>query len=504
MELTLSSLPYLLACLLFPLLSLWFLHKRTTHSKSKLPPGPWTLPFIGSLHHLATAPLLHHALHDLSRLHGPVMYLRAGQIDLVAITSREAAKEVMKTHDANFANRPMTHVATVLIYGGTDIVYSSGSYWRQLRRICTDELLSSKQVMRFSSIRNEEINSLLKSFSIIPDKSSANFTEMVSKLTINIIIRTAFGGKCKNKGLFLELMRETLEFFAVFNLTEFFPSLSWLDVNMRRRLAKLHSKLDLIMEDIVHEHLQKQQQQNKREDEGLEYDLVDVLINVKENGDLEEPMTKDNIKAVILDVFFAGAETAASTIIWALAELIRNPEVMAKAQKEIRRSAREDSKIDESALGYVELVIKETLRMHPPTPLLLPRQCRESCEILGYTIPSGARVLVNAWSLGRNPEYWNDPQKFIPERFENSTVDFVGQNFEFVPFGAGRRICPGLEFGVAMVEDALSRILLHFDWELPNGMKPEDLDMTETFGITAAKKEPLYLVPTLRVPLPDF
>ncbi|KAJ4775701.1 Cytochrome P450 [Rhynchospora pubera] len=501
MELADLSLPFLLFSILPLIFSLWFIQGRVRHSKSKLPPGPWTLPFIGSLHHLATAGLPHHALRNLAKLHGPVMLLRAGEIDLVVVTSREAAKEVMKTHDASLANRPVMCAPNILMYGSKGIAFSNGPYWRNMRRICTSELLSSKHVKFFSSIREEEFNAMLKSFTIIPNKSPVNLTAKMSEHTTNIIIRAAFGGKCKNRRPFVEIFNEASELLSTFNLSDFFPSLSWLDVNIRR-LVRLHSKLDMVMESIIQEHLKKPRQQTGGE--ALEYDLVDVLINVRENGDLEESITMDNIKAVILDLLIGGTESSAVIITWAMAELIRKPEIMAKAQTEIRQAARGGTKIDQNGLGYVKLVIKETLRMHPPAPLLGPRVCQENCQILGYTIPTGARILVNAWALGRNPEYWEDPEEFKPERFETSAVDFNGQNFEFVPFGAGRRICPGIEFGIAILEEALARILLHFDWELPNGMKPENLDMTEKFGGATEKKEPLCLIPTLRVPLPEF
>ncbi|KAJ1689014.1 hypothetical protein LUZ63_013169 [Rhynchospora breviuscula] len=239
------------------------------------------------------------------------------------------------------------------------------------------------------------------------------------------------------------------------------------------------------------------------DDQDLEYDFVDVLLNLQERDDLEEPITMDHIKGVILDVFIAGTDTSSTTITWVMAELIKHPEVMEKVQAEIRHAVSENTKLEEKSLSYLKLVIKETLRMHPPGPLLSLRLCTKSCQIHGYTIPSGTRLVVNVWALGRNPEYWNDPDNFIPERFETSSMDFKGQNFEFLPFGSGRRICPGIKFGLAVVEETLTSLLLHFDWKLPNSMKPEDLDMTETFGVVAAKKDPLYLIPTLRVPLPE-
>ncbi|KAJ4780288.1 hypothetical protein LUZ62_064545 [Rhynchospora pubera] len=499
-------LPYLLTSLLLLILSLnWFIRKRVTHSKAELPPGPWTLPFIGSLHHLATAGLPHHALHNLAVAHGPVMLLRLGEIDFVVVSSREAAKEVMKTHDAIFANRPAMIAPSVLLYGCKSIAWSSGPYWRQMRRICATELFSTKLVKSFYSIRQAEINSLLKTFTLGSNKSPVNLSAMTAELSSNISIHAAFAGTYKNKQVFLETLGEALECFSGFGLSDLFPSIRLLRLITTRRLTKLRNKLDLVIEEVIQDHLIKQQQRMKGgDDQELEYDLVDVLLNLKERDDFEEPITMDHIKAVILDIFIAGTETSSTIITWAMAELIKHPQIMERVQTEIRHAASENNKLDENSLSYLKLVIKETLRMHPPVPLLAPRQCMKSCQILGYTIPSEARVVVNAWALDRNPEYWDDPEKFKPERFETSCIDFKGQNFEFLPFGAGRRMCPGLEFGMAMVQESLASLLLHFDWKLPEAMKPEDMDMTETFGIAAAKKEPLYLIPTLCVPLPEF
>lgn len=189
-----------------------------------------------------------------------------------------------------------------------------------------------------------------------------------------------------------------------------------------------------------------------------------------------------------------------------MSELIKNPDIMAKAQAEVRQAASVNNRLDEFALlelNYLKLVIKETLRMHPPAPLLLPRLCKEAGQLLGYTIPSDTIIVVNAWALGRDEEYWHDAEEFKPERFQNSTIDFKGNNFELLPFGAGRRSCPGIGFGTAVVEIALAKLLLHFDWILPDGMRPEDLDMMEEFGAVTARKKPLYVVPVLRVPLQD-
>uniref|UniRef100_M1D8C0 Cytochrome P450 71D7 n=1 Tax=Solanum tuberosum TaxID=4113 RepID=M1D8C0_SOLTU len=145
-------------------------------------------------------------------------------------------------------------------------------------------------------------------------------------------------------------------------------------------------------------------------------------------------------------------------------------------------------------LTYLNLVIKETLRLHTPIPLLPPREWTEQTDIDGCTIPLKTRILVNAWALARDPESWHDPESFIPERFENSSIDFMGNRFEFLPFGAGRRICPGILFGLFNVKLPLAQLLYHLEWELPYGMNPKDLDMTETHGLSGAKQNDLYLV----------
>jgi cytochrome P450 len=187
-----------------------------------------------------------------------------------------------------------------------------------------------------------------------------------------------------------------------------------------------------------------------------------------------------------------------------MAELMRNPDAMKKAQAELRGTLGGKPKVTEDDLAqmkYLKLVIKETLRLHPAAPLLLPRQARESCNILGYDVPKGTTVMVNAWAIGRDPRYWDDPEEFKPERFESGTIDFKGLDFEYIPFGAGRRICPGMAFAQSNIELTLAALLYHFDWKLACGLEPSELDMTEDIGITVRKKEDLLLHPTVRVPL---
>ncbi|VAI81168.1 unnamed protein product [Triticum turgidum subsp. durum] len=211
------------------------------------------------------------------------------------------------------------------------------------------------------------------------------------------------------------------------------------------------------------------------------------------------------IRAVIRDLIGAGSETSASTLQWAMAELMRNPAALRRAQAEVRGALAGQSRVGEESmheLPYLRRVIKETLRLHAVGPLLLPRECREPSRVLGYDVPQGAMVLVNAWAIGRDEASWGpDAEEFRPERFEEgaaAAVDFRGADFELVPFGAGRRICPGITFGLAIIELALASLLFHFDWELPGGT--DELDMAEAFGITAKRKSDLWLHATVIVP----
>uniref|UniRef100_M1BTU6 Cytochrome P450 71D7 n=1 Tax=Solanum tuberosum TaxID=4113 RepID=M1BTU6_SOLTU len=196
------------------------------------------------------------------------------------------------------------------------------------------------------------------------------------------------------------------------------------------------------------------------------------------------------------DMFTAGTETSSTTIIWALSELMKHPNVMAKAQSEVRQAFKEKIDFDEEDLDnlpYLKLVIKETLRLHAPS--IVHRECREETIIDGCTIPTKATVLVTTWAIVRDPEVWDDPKSFIPERFKNSTIDYLGNNYEYLPFGAGKRICLGMQFGLANVKQPLARLLYHFDWGLPCGTStPKDLDMSEKSGLSAAKEKDLYLI----------
>lgn len=199
------------------------------------------------------------------------------------------------------------------------------------------------------------------------------------------------------------------------------------------------------------------------------------------------------------DLFLAPIDTGSATLVWAMTELIKNKRVMKKVQAEVRQVMGTKQKVEESdleKLKYFKLVVKETLRLHPPVPLLLPREAMKHFKVGGYNVLPKTKIFVNAWAINRDPTAWDSPLEFYPERFENNDVDYKGQHYHYIPFGAGRRMCPGMTMGIATVDYTLATLLNFFDWDLPAGMKPDDIKMDEKVGLTIHKVKPLYLVPT--------
>ncbi|XP_038686734.1 premnaspirodiene oxygenase-like [Tripterygium wilfordii] len=492
MDYQIPSFPIMLAFLVFLLMLLKTWSKsKNNKSNSVAPPSPWRLPLIGNIHQMIGS-LPHRRPHDLAKKYGPLMHLQLGELSTIVVSSPKVAKEVMKTHDITFASRPYIFSQDVMFYNSSNIASSPyGDYWRQMRKILTMELLSVRRVHALQSIREEEVSRFVKSISSNA-RSKINLSEMLICLTYEITTKTAFGGSCEKHGAFVPLIREIVEVSSEFNLTNMFPSIKLFHLisGMRTRLEKLHHEIDKILESLINEH-----RVNKSR---IDNDLLDILLNLQAHGEFQFPLTADNIKALVMEVFLGGSETTSTTLEWAMSELLRNPKVMAKAQAEVRKVFDRKGCVDEAGLEKLEffkLVIKETLRLHPPLPLLIQRECRERGQINEYDIPVKTQIIINAWSIGRDPNSWIDAEKFYPERFVDSLIDYKGNNFELIPFGSGRRMCPGMSFGIATVELILANLLYHFDWKLPHNMDQEELDMTENFGGAVGRKNHLYLIP---------
>ncbi|KAK3147262.1 hypothetical protein QOZ80_3BG0280230 [Eleusine coracana subsp. coracana] len=483
----------------------------TRPGSPRFPPGPWELPVIGGMHHLVNV-LPHRALRDLARVHGPLMMLRLGQTPMVVVSSKETARAVLKTHDTNFATRPKLLAGEIVGYEWVDILFApSGDYWRKLRQLCAAEILSPKRVLSFRHIREDEVRLRVEEIRAAAGVNApVNLSVMFHSITNSIVSRAAFGKKRPNAAEFLSATKAVVSLSSGFNIPDLFPT--WTKAlarlsGMTRSLRDIHKTVDTILQEIIDERkaVRDEKIRNGASAENVDENLVDVLIGLQEKGGFGFELTNSIIKAIILDMFAGGTGTSGSAMEWAMSELMRNQRVMKKLQGQIREAFQGKTTITEdhlqaSNLRYLKLVIKEALRLHPPAPMLVPRESIEACEVDGYTIPAKSRVVVNAWAIGRDPRYWDRADEFVPERFEDGAVDFTGGSYEFLPFGSGRRMCPGFNYGLASMELALAGLLFHFDWSLPEGV--QEVDMDEAPGLGVRRRSPLILCATPYVPPP--
>lgn len=483
------------------------------------------LPLLG--------PLPHRKLKSLAEAHGPVMLLRLGRVPTVVASSAAAAHEAMKTRDLAFASRARVRMADRLLYG-RDLVFAPyGEYWRQARRVSVLHLLSPRRVLAFRAVREQEAAALLDRVRHSPPApgGAMNLSDALISYANAVIKRAAFGDD-KGYGIEGDEGGEKLrEVFAEFEgllgtatVGEFVPWLAWADSylmpGLDARVARTFEVLDGLLEKVIAGHRERRRRLGGAGridagdgDDDDRRDFVDVLLDVSDTGE-EAGFDTIGIKAIILDMFGAATDTTYTTLEWAMAELINHPPKMRKLQDEIRQAAATATangagRITEAHLGklrYLRAVLKETLRLHAPVPLLVPRETLQDTELLGYRVPAGTRVMINAWAIGRDPTAWERAEEFLPERFlEDGPAEYavVGQNddFRFVPFGAGRRGCPGVGFAVPSMELALASLLYNFDWELPRqeyqgGGGLSKVDMSELNGLSVRLKTTLRLVAT--------
>lgn len=526
-----EPLPFVLIMIII-LLLLVLLHyylsastrRSSAASKSNddvLPPSPPRLPVIGHMHLVGSNP--HVSLRDLAEKHAAdgFMLLQLGQVRNLVVSSPRAAQAVLRAHDHVFASRPRSAIADILAYGSSNISFSPyGDYWRKARKLVAAHLLSPKKVQSLRRGREEEVGiAVAKLHEAAAAGAAVDMRELLGSFTNDVLCRavcgkSSFRREGRNK-LFMELAAGNADQYAGFNLEDYFPSLAKVDL-LRRVVSadtkKLKEKWDSVLGDIVSEHEKKSslrrddqvQMDDDRDDdqEEQESDFVDILLDRQQ----EYNLTRHNIHAILMDMFAAGTDTSYIALEFAMSELIRKPHLMTKLQDEVRKNTTTKmvSEDDLNNMPYLKAVVKETLRLHPPVPLLLPRLSMAQCNANGYTIPANTRVIINVWALGRDARCWENSEEFMPERFMDSgdtidNVDFKGTDFQFLPFGAGRRICPGMNFGMASVELMLSNLMYCFDWELPVGMDKDDVDMTDQFALTMARKEKLYLIPRSHV-----
>ncbi|XP_022771921.1 cytochrome P450 81D11-like [Durio zibethinus] len=480
-----ATVLYSFLSFIFLLICLNLMFQSRKHPKN-LPPSPPSLPIIGHLHLLK--PPIHRLYHSLSLKYGPIFSLHLGSRLLVVVSSSTAAKDCLIQNDIVFANRPKFIGGKHIGYNHTVITASSyGDHWRNLRRIGTTEIFSSSRLNTFISVRKDEVRRLLLKLSCDSrrDFAKVELKSMLADLTFNNIMRMVAGKRYYGDEMtteaeareFKDLLADLFKNSGTANPADFLPILNWFG-GFEKKVKKLGKRMDEFLQKLIDDHRSKRRENT----------MIDHLLSLQEY----EPhyYTDEIIKGFILVMILAGTDTSAVTIEWAMSNLLNYPEVLKKARAEIDSQIGQENLIDEadvSKLHYLQSIILETLRLYPAAPLLLPHMPSRDCTIGGYNIPRGAIVLVNAWAIHRDPELWDDPTSFKPERFEND--EKLGEySHNLMPFGLGRRACPGASLAHRVVGLTLGSLIQCFEWERIDG---KEIDMSEGKGTTMPKAYPL-------------
>ncbi|KAG6428838.1 hypothetical protein SASPL_106877 [Salvia splendens] len=391
------------------------------------------------------------------------MLLKFGSFPVVVGSSVDAAKIFLKTMDLTFASRPKTSAGKYLTYNYSDITWSEyGPHWRQARKMCLMELFSTRRIDSYEYIRAEETVSLVKEIFGLSGRAFW-VKDSLSTLSLNVISRMVLGRRYMDGGAavppeeFKKMLDELFFLGGVFNIGDMIPYINFLDLQgYVKRMKVLSGKFDRFLERVLNEH-----EARRRDATGhASQDMVDVLLEFAEDPTLEVKLERHMVKAFTQDMLAGGTESSAVTVEWAMSELLKKREIFKKATEELDRVIGQNRWVTENdipSLPYVEAIVKEIMRLHPVAPMLVPRLARE---------------------------------------------DYVkGQDFELLPFGSGRRMCPGYALGLKVNQSSLANLLHGFNWSLPGDMKPEELNMEETFGLSMPKKFPLVTIAQPRLPL---
>ncbi|KAH6810248.1 hypothetical protein C2S51_024010 [Perilla frutescens var. frutescens] len=503
----------ILSFFLFIVIFYYFYHNPNYNNRS-LPRAGGALPIIGHLHLFGGKKSLHKTLAAMAEKYGPVFTVKLGSQENMVVSSWETAKECFTTLDKVFADRPNLTATRLLAYDGAMFGLAPyGPYWRQMRKIATLELLSHRRIEMMSHVRASELQASLKQLydlCAVNGNYSPKIVDMkvwFDDLTMNTFVRMV-GGKrfVETSEVQKKVMRDLVCYFGVFVLSDAIPSLAWLDLQgHQRNMKRIGKELDDLVGEWLEEHREKRETTRYKssvDDDEHEEDFMDAMLTVMGGDDFPQFEEDTIIKATCLNMVLAGSDTVKITLTWALSLLLNNPNALKKAQQEVDAYISKDRHVNDfdiKNLVYLEAVVKETLRLYPAVPIIGFHSASEDCTLShGYHVPSGTRLLVNIWKIQRDEKIWPEPLEFRPERFMTShkDIDMRGQNFELIPFGSGRRSCPGTSLALQMVHLTLASLLHCFEFAKASDA---EIDMTESSELTNLKATPLevYITPQL-------
>nr|BAU59408.1 cytochrome P450 81AG1 [Fallopia sachalinensis] len=469
----------LLATLVF------FLTRNPNQTKKKIPPpSPPALPVIGHLHLLKEP--FHRTLESLSRRYGPIFHLRLGRCRFLIVSSPQAAEQCLAQNDVAFANRPPFAPGELLAYNYTMVAWAMyGDLWRNLRRVITLEALSSHRLQQSSRIRVEEVRFVAREALLGSGSGKVDLNKAFFLLTRNMIMRMVAGKRWASSGASEDLFVPS-KFMTV---CDFFPVLRWVGYGgLEKKMRTVWLNRDRFMQGLLDE-----ARNGKEGEEKTTSSLVEELLTLQKKE--PEYYTDNILKGMLLAVLSAGTDTSARTMEWVMSLLLNHPTTFNKTRSEIDDHVGTSRLVDDSDLSnltFLRCVINETLRLFPVAPLLVPHCSSTDTTISGYHVPKGTTLLVNAWALHRDPSVWEDPLAFRPERFEAGPGDSGGPGFRFVPFGMGRRACPGMNLAMRTMMLAVATWIQCFDWDNAEGGV---VDMEELGGgITMSKSQHLQAV----------